>query len=336
MSYNDQQKDVIRVTSPSGPRFVNQSTGAIPGKRLHVALVYSNPRRWQSRQRLFLDCRTHMESFPNIEVHACELAYGDRPFEVTTSADIQLRTQDELWHKENLGNICVSHFPPGWEYGALVDGDFHMTRIDWAEEAVHMLQHHPFVQLYSSLVYLSPSYRPHRMMSSFAWNWLNNRSVCVSDQDSPGAVGGAWAFTSGAFDTVGGFLESCICGSGDWHMAFGLVQQSSGLRETKLAHPNYGAAIHAWQARAAALQQNIGCIDQLAIHHWHGTLKNRGYGTRPDIIIGNQVDPVADISRDRQGVLRLNGNKPKLRDDLRAYFRSRSEDSIDLNEKHLV
>ncbi len=303
---------------------------------LHVALVYTNPRRWDTRRRLFLDCRRHLETFPQVVVHACELAYGGRPFEVTTSADLQLRTRHELWHKENLINLCVRRFPVGWQYGAQIDGDFHMTQMGWAEEAIHQLQHHPFVQLYSNLVYLSASQRPHRMMTSFAWNWLNRRGVCRADQDSPGAVGGAWGFTREAFDAVGGMLDTCICGSGDWHMAFGLVGRSSGRRELTATHPNYAAAIHAWQQRAQSLREDIGCVDHMALHHWHGTLQNRGYGSRVSILVENGFDPLTDISYDSQGVLSLTGSKPRLRDDLRAYFRSRNEDSLELAEPHLV
>jgi hypothetical protein len=303
---------------------------------LHVALVYTNPCRWDTRRRLFLECRRHLESFPQVAVHACELAYGDRPFEVTTSADVQLRTRHELWHKENLINVCVRSFPAGWQYGATIDGDFHMTQMGWAEEAIHQLQHHPFVQLYSNLIYLSACHRPHRMMSSFAWNWLNRRRICRADQDSPGAVGGAWAFTREAFDAVGGMLDACICGSGDWHMAFGLVGRSSGNREVNATHPNYAAAIRAWQERAQSLRADIGCVDHLALHHWHGTLQNRGYGSRVSILVDNAFDPLTDVAYDSQGVLRLTGSKPQLRDDLRAYFRSRNEDSLELAEPHLV
>lgn len=303
---------------------------------LHVALVYTNPRRWDTRRRLFSDCRRHLESFPNVALHVCELAYGDRPFEATTAADLQLRTTHELWHKENLINLCVRHFPADWRYGAAIDGDFHMTQIGWAEEAIHQLQHHPFVQLYSNLIYLSASQRPHRMMPSFAWNWLNRPAACQADRDTPGAVGGAWAFTREGFDAVGGMLDSCICGSGDWHMAFGLVGRGSGNREVSATHPNYAAAIRAWQERAKALGKDIGCVDHLALHHWHGALQSRGYGSRISILIENAFDPLTDVAYDSQGVLRLTGGKPQLRDDLRAYFRSRNEDSLELPEPHLT
>jgi hypothetical protein len=42
------------------------------------------------------------------------------------------------------------------------------------------------------------------------------------------------------------------------------------------------------------------------------------------------------VAYDYQGVLGLTGSNPGLKYDLQAYFRSRAEDSIDANERHLV
>jgi len=45
-----------------------------------------------------------MERCPNVVLYTVEISYGDRPFEVTTPdnpRDLQLRTEHELWHKEN-------------------------------------------------------------------------------------------------------------------------------------------------------------------------------------------------------------------------------------------
>ena len=50
---------------------------------LHVASAYSNPLRWRTRRVLMNDFRQHMAASPNVALHAGELAYGDRPFEVT-------------------------------------------------------------------------------------------------------------------------------------------------------------------------------------------------------------------------------------------------------------
>jgi hypothetical protein len=47
---------------------------------------------------------------------------------------------------------------------------------------------------------------------------------------------------------------------------------------------------------------------------------------RWQILRDNNFNPNTDVSYDWQGLPQLNGNKPKLRDDLRRYFRSRDED----------
>jgi hypothetical protein len=36
---------------------------------LHVALVCTNPCRWDTRRRLFLECRRHLETFSSVRVH---------------------------------------------------------------------------------------------------------------------------------------------------------------------------------------------------------------------------------------------------------------------------
>ena len=90
---------------------------------------------------------------------------------------MQLRTDSNLWIKECAINEGVRRFPAGWQYGGYVDGDFHFTRHDWALEAIHMLQHHSFVQLFSTYADLTgetatsySGHRPYRMSTSFAWN----------------------------------------------------------------------------------------------------------------------------------------------------------------------
>ncbi len=327
---------------------------------LHIVGVYNNPFRWRTRRELFNDWKRHMRATVNVKLYVVEMAYGDRPFEVTDPAtfpgDIQLRSDQELWYKENLINIGVSRFPPNWRYGGYSDGDFTFTRYDWPLEAIHMLQHHAFVQLFSSYSDLTDEtstswtgHRPYRINSSFAWNYthpatfLENKTSAVKGLDPyygltipmsktfpfgfpPGAPGGAWAWTRSAFDTVGGMLDSCLLGSGDWHMALGLIQESSARLETLHTGNAYNKCILDWQKRAKRIEKNIGCIDNFAVHHYHGSHKSRGYGDRWQILVNHDFDPSADAHKDWQGAWRLSGNKPAMRDDIRRYFIERMED----------
>lgn len=113
---------------------------------LHVAVAYSNPFRWRTRRESMNKFRDHMAHQANVVLHVGELAYGDRPFEVTdgdNSLDIQLRTVHEGFFKEVIQNEVIRRgFPPGWKYGACIDADFHIVTVGWALETIHQLQHY--------------------------------------------------------------------------------------------------------------------------------------------------------------------------------------------------
>ncbi len=324
---------------------------------LHIIGVYSNPFRWRTRRTHASDAIRHLRNSPNVVLHVVELAYGSRPFEVTGEHpnDIQVRATDELWHKENLINVGIRSLPANHLYAGYSDLDFHFTRHDWALEAIHLLQHHQFVQLFNCYADLTPEtahsntgHRPYRVNSTFAWNYLHQAEFKARKLEhlktdpyyglpipkgafpfgfAPGAPGGAWAWRRSAFDTVGGMLDTCILGSGDWHMAFGLIEGTSARLETEHTGRAYNESIRAWQERAALLTRNIGCVDNFAVHHFHGSHRSRAYGDRWHILVRHDFDPVRDITRDWQGVWRWHTNKPRMRDDVRKYFIDRSEDS---------
>lgn len=336
---------------------------------LHVAACYSNPFRWRTRRELANDFRRHMAVLPNVELHFIELAYGDRPFEVTDPAlypnDRQVRTSSELFHKENLLNLAVRSFPPDWRYGAAVDADFTFTRHDLALETIHQLQHYDWVQMFSTYQNVTGEAEPGRghrpvgnISNGFAYGYVSAGSRLPDGYDGGwaeptsyapgaghlpwvGAPGGAWAFRRASFSAVGGMLDRCVLGSGDWFMAFGLAGQVTRAeverrlgKKVERYHPAYLEYIRAWQRQAAdAVRGNIGYVDAFAVHHWHGPLGKRGYSTRDDVLIANDFSPVSDVSPDWQGVLQLTAAKPALRDAIRAYFVSRSEDLPHADER---
>ncbi len=298
---------------------------------LHVAAAYSNPKRWATRRRTFNDFRRYMAGAGNVQLHVGELAYGDRPFEVTDAShplDCQWRTSQELWHKENILNQVISRFPADWQYGAYLDGDFCMTRPDWALETIHLLQHFDFVQLFSTYQDLGPANEPLGVRPGFAYNFA--RTGVAPRSYRAGAPGGGWAFRRSAFNAVGGLLDVCILGSGDSWMAYGLSGQPNNHPETKDPGEGYADAILHWQQRASVIRKNFSYLNNHAIHYWHGSKARRGYSTRWQILRQFKFDPRTDLFRDWQGIYQLTPEKPGLRDAIRQYFASRSEDDSSL------
>ena len=311
----------------------------------YVIAVMTNPERYKTRPRLFSEFQARMEKY-GAKLFVVEGAFGDREFEVTNpfeSRHIQVRTDSELWLKENLINIGISRLPSNWKYVAWIDGDIDFVRPDWMEETVHELQHHPVVQLFEDAVDLGPNHEIMTTTKGFAYcykNGVSHANIVSKDgktEDKYYYYGGkglywhpgyAWAATREAINTMGGLFDHGILGAGDHHMACSLIGE--GERSIPAGvHPNYKHVVLAWQERALRLHKNIGYVKGTIYHYWHGKKRDRKYKDRWAILIDNKVDPTKDVHKDWQGVWSLYPGHEDLRNQLRDYFQSRNEDSID-------
>lgn len=301
---------------------------------LHVISVISNPVRYKSRVRLFKEFQARM-AIEGVDLWVCEATFGDRPHDVTDPDNprhIQVRCDQELWLKEALINRAVSMLPRNWKYVAWVDADIDFYNKNWALETLHQLQHYSVVQPFSHAIDLGPHGEVLQVHKSFGHCHSLGHKLNVQKSAKYGDPpffhpGYAFAWRREAWETVGGMMDFAICGSGDHHMACSLLGEAKQSMPGGL-HANYYRRVYDWQDRALKLNKNIGYTPGTVLHHFHGKKADRGYQSRWGILQENAFDPDRDIIRDWQGLPNLAGNKLKLRDDLRNYFRSRSEDSI--------
>ena len=251
---------------------------------------------------------------------------------------IQLTTDQELWHKEAMINVAVSRLPTDWKYVAWVDADVTFVNPDWVHETIQQLQHYPVVQMFTHAFDVGPDGAPLSQFKSFAYSWVTSPTGMPEYSAGKGPApeyyygsgdwhpGFAWAYTRDAWDNLGGMLDINIVGGGDYQMAFGLVGKIDRSYPFD-AHKNYIEDLHNWQTNALRLKKDLGAVPGTIAHHWHGPKVNRGYFDRWKILQRANYDPHADLRRDWQLLYQLSGDKPQLRDDLRAYFRQRDEDS---------
>lgn len=143
----------------------------------------------------------------------------------------------------------------------------------------------------------------------------------------------AWAARREAIDHLGGLIDFAVLGSADHHMAMALIGQAPRTLNKGLSS-NYRAQVMDWQDLAERhIQRDIGFVDGTLLHHWHGKKRDRRYTDRWQILVEHKFDPRTDLKRDWQGLWQLRVESPRqicLRDSVRAYFRSRNEDSIDV------
>lgn len=244
---------------------------------------------------------------------------------------------------------------------------------EWFEATWHALQHYRFVQMWEQCVDLdlncnAPTsfYNPQNVVyRSFIADYIahgapspvevvaiKSRGMLMSldkeiskdnnceypyhhHQRVFGSPGLAWAADVDAISAVGGMIDFCIVGAGDWYMAHALIGAINSVGFESRA-PSYERKILEWQNRAEEwIKRDVGFVRGLVLHDFHGPKNKRGYGQRHKILGENHFDPDIDIKYDSQGCLILETRSPrqiKLRDQLRAYFRSRNEDSTESGE----
>jgi hypothetical protein len=255
---------------------------------------------------------------------------------------VKVRTESELWIKENLINIGISRLPSDWKYVAWIDADIAFARPNWVGETIHQLQHYKIVQMFSEAQDLDPSYHPIGHHLSFMHCYLADMEPEEDGYYYEGRKGKpylwhpgfAWAARRDAIDSLGGLIDWAILGAGDKHMASALIGQGMISCHSKI-HPAYKRLLREWEWRAEThIRRNVGVVEGLITHYWHGKKRDRKYKDRWKILVHNPYNPDIDIKKDWQGVWqlvdRLEPRSLTLRDDLRDYFRSRHEDSIDV------
>lgn len=300
--------------------------------KLYVVTPIINPCRYNSRYKLYRDFEKMVNDSGAI-LHTVEVAFGNRPHIITEKDNprhVQLRTSTEVWHKENMINLAIAELPVDWEYVAWIDADVSFARHDWVSETINQLQHYSVVQMFSVAHDLTPDHEAFQRHYGFAYSYWNN--LKGNKDYSNWHPGFAWAARRDAIDHLGGLIDYAILGAGDRHMAFGLIGRMKETIPSKMSG-GYAQELLLWEERAEKnIRRNVGYVPGLLLHHWHGKKRDRRYRERWEILVSNNYDPDLDLKKDWQGLWQLSDRSMELRDDIRRYFRSRNEDSIDFDE----
>lgn len=298
-----------------------------------ITTIY-NPGNYSSRYRLYREFRKWMEA-SGIPLYTIELASAGQDFRVTDKADpysIQIRSEHEIWYKENLVNIALERLPRRWDLVAWLDADILFVRPDWVSATKEKLNQCAFVQMFSHVLDLGSHYEPLGIQEGFVFQYLaGDERPSGSRQDitkkSIGQTGYAWAARREVLEEMGGLIETSILGSNDYFMAQALVGAVT-PEMTRMPDSNYATSLMEWQRRWEKLtHHNIGYVETTILHYWHGRRKDRGYDNRWRILVENQFDPLVDLKKNAAGLLEFTDRNAALREAIRDYFRSRNEDS---------
>lgn len=330
-----------------------------------VITPISNAVRFKRRYELYWQFKEMCDS-AGIRLITVEQAFGNRQFmctEPNNPQHVQVRTVEELWHKENMINLGFARMlklDPQAREVAFVDADCAPMRTprDWFEETWHQLQHYEVVQMWEKLIDLDIAFNGIAERSSFMHNYFKygtphpmerielGKGEAYFYQEAKmktvkqfGAPGLAWAWNVDTLQKVssgrgGPLLDCCILGAGDSYMAHGLIGSIKETYAHEAITKNYADMLLTWQERCERyVKRDVGVVGGTVYHYFHGEKARRQYGTRGAILARNKFDPQNDLKFDAYGLLQLetwDTRQIKLRDEIRAYFRQRNEDSTDL------
>jgi len=307
---------------------------------LHVVTAVSNPLRWQSRTRLARAAIADWLDAPNVHVTLAECVYGSRGFDLADLAGprvthIPLRATTLAWAKENLINIAISRLPASAAKIAALDADVTFRRKNWATETLAALDLYPVIQPWDTAYDLGPHDEHVQIHKSFASLYHAGGVVVPSGAKFWSFNGGpytyphpgfAWAWTRRTLDHIGGLFEQGGMGSGDHHMALGMIGQYARSLPGGVTE-GYRKAVASWSSRATAeINGKLGFVHGTIEHPFHGRKRDRGYQSRWQMFLDSGFDPSADLKRNTNGVIEFAGNKPRLEREFDCYLRSRDED----------
>jgi hypothetical protein len=307
---------------------------------LHVVTCVANPLGWRSREGLARGAVAAWLSAPEVSITLVEAAYGSRAFGLADLVGervthIGVRATTLAWSKECLLNIGISRLPTSAEKIATIDADVTFRRPHWAAATLAALDLYPIVQAWDTAYDLGPNDEHIQTHKSFASAWHSGAPIVAGGSKfwkfSGGAYeyphpGYAWAWQRRALDRVGGLFELGGMGSGDHHMALGMVGRADASLPGGIT-PAYRAGVVAWSDRARTeINGKLGVVHGTIEHPFHGRKSDRAYEGRWGMFLKYGFDPMTDLKRNLSGVIEFAGNKPDLERAFDRYLRAREED----------
>ena len=276
----------------------------------------------------------------DVPLMTVEIAFKNRPFEVTTSTDpwnVQLRSSHVIWHKErglNIGIKKLYEVMPDFDKFCWIDADVLFLNPNWNSDADRALDHFQVIQLFSQVGHLTQNNEIQWTCKGVFHEWIHKKGFY---QNPPmplkyiagGHPGLAWAMRRDTYEQLKGLLDFTISGSGDLMMCNALI--GNVLLSTKPGiSEGFKKALQAWQTRCDDnIKGNVGYVPGCVVDYFHGKSENRGYEKRWDIMSFHNFNPDTDIRTAPNGLWEFVGNKPQLEQDLRFSTMLRNEDATE-------
>ena len=308
--------------------------------RLWVVCAIANPMGFNSRMKLYRDFVQHVLADLRLNMVTVECSYGasepeladvGRRFETdgVRLVHVAVHANSIMWHKENLLNIACDHVPQGVPYICWCDADLtFMEGADAVPLMLRALEAHPAVQCFSTCLDMGPGDASVlKVHHSYAKCSALGAAVRPGGFETAWHSGYVWAAHRSLLSRTGGLWDVGIVGSGDRVMALAFTGNVDEYKEKGFG-ADYTGSMREWQARALEVTGGkVGYAPLTIMHHFHGSKKDRQYGTRGAMLKASVFSPAVDLVKNGDGVYEWAAPSSELPGRVVQYFQDRREDA---------
>jgi len=269
----------------------------------------------------------------NLKIILCEGIYNEELSDYSNIIykHLKFKLNNILWVKENLINLAIKHLPNEAEYIAWSDRDIYFLNPSWVEETIEKLKVYDIVQPWSEIIHLNSNNELQMIARKDGMLCMSNKSVMYNainfnNRNKFGAsTGQIWAINKLFYNKIEKINDIEIIGGADSMISnFCILKDETyeNVFNKKITTSSKNKWL-SYQKKFEGVKFNY--VNGLIIHYWHGSMENRQYNERHNILINENYNPDNDIEYDNYGVLKFTQHGKRLEPLIKEYFYSRKE-----------
>jgi len=229
-----------------------------------------------------------------------------------------------MFCKENLLNLLIASLPVEYTHVLWVDADllFPANYVPLVNDA---FRNKDVIQGFETVVYLGKDDKPDGTRNTSCARYNVGRTPVVTSArfSSPGFV---WGASRTHLRRVGGLYDKLITGGSDVAWAASVYGDTRIVRH----HPWSEASkvnVLEYMVNARQFPPRVGYVSTTIRHLYHGTIADRKYNERNQLLRDAAFDPAVHLTYASNGTLCWAASAPVvLRQAVRDYMHSRKED----------
>jgi hypothetical protein len=240
---------------------------------------------------------------------------------------IKVNVENVMWIKENLINIAISKLPDDWEYVGWIDRDIEFENDNWVNECIEKLKSCDLLQPWRECIFLDKYGKPKQE------DYFNSKNIkkkilsqcyiyseSIKNDEYFEHPGQAWCCNRKFYNKIGKLCDKAIVGGGDSLIMVAIKKLYNAC--------DYSYISKYLKKYSDDLEDTKICyLDQAIYHHYHGSLENRSYKNRYNILHRFRYNPDIHLTYNEDGVLKFTETGMVFEHQIKNYFFNRKEDS---------